>query len=44
MMVGEAKVKRGFSMPPKGKEGGKIRIVYLPQMYGVNQASVRFKR
>jgi len=26
MMVGEANVKRGFSIPPKGKEGGRIKM------------------
>jgi len=26
MMVGEAKVRSGFSIPPNGKDGGKIKI------------------
>jgi hypothetical protein len=26
MMVGEAKVRSGFSMPPIGKDGGNTRI------------------
>jgi len=30
---GVAKVRHGFSIPPKGKEGGRIRISYSPQTY-----------
>jgi hypothetical protein len=31
MMLGVAKVKIGFSMPPYGKLGGRIRTLYSPQ-------------
>jgi len=27
MMLGDAKVNKGFSIPPKGKEGGRITIL-----------------
>lgn len=30
MRVGEANVSSGFSMPPKGKEGGRMATVYVP--------------
>jgi hypothetical protein len=35
MIVGEANVKRGFSMPPIGKLGGYIMIAYVPHSYGL---------
>ena len=35
---GVAKVRHGFSIPPKGKEGGRIRISYSPQTYGPHRS------
>lgn len=37
--MGDAKVKRGFSIPPNGKLGGKITIEYVPHIYGVTNDS-----
>lgn len=31
MILGVAKVKIGFSMPPYGKLGGRIKTLYSPQ-------------
>ena len=38
--VGEVVVRRGFSIAPLGHDGGKIRTLYWPQIYGVRYASV----
>lgn len=34
MMVGERKVSIGFSIPPNGNDGGKIRALNSPHIYG----------
>ena len=39
MIVGVANVKRGFSIPPKGKLGGKTITSYLPHAYGPYNSS-----
>ena len=38
-MVGVAKVKRGFSIPPKGKLGGNTNTSYRPHAYGPYNSS-----
>jgi len=43
IIEGLAKVKRGFSIPPNGKEGGKITSWYIPQVYGIKYYSTVFK-
>jgi hypothetical protein len=35
IIVGETKVSKGFSIPPKGKLGGRTKILYWPQTYGI---------
>lgn len=33
IIVGLAKVNNGFSIPPNGKEAGRMTILYLPHLY-----------
>src|SRR5262249_59377028 len=43
MIVGEANVSRGFSIPPNGKLGGMTSTSYRPQRYGPYNFSHAFR-